>query len=39
MVSMVSIVSVSVSLGLDGLGLGLDCLGLDFINGLDFGAN
>ena len=39
MVLMVSIVSVLVSHGLDGLGLSLDCLGLDFIHGLDFVAD
>ena len=39
MVLMVSLVLVLISLGLDGLGLSLDCLGLDFIYGLDFVAN
>ena len=39
LVSMVSIVSVLFSLGLDGLGLSLVCLGLGFIHGLDFVAD
>ena len=36
---MVSVVLVSVSLGLNGLGLSLDGLGLDFIHGLKFVAD
>ena len=39
MVSMVSIVSVLVSLGLNGLGLSFNCLSLDFICSLNFVAD